>query len=96
MEGSNGIDVMVLRWVCFFSRLHFTVTFPFLSYYLPLILISTILTITHTQDWTFNTQGLMEKRQMSGNDVPISDEQRWFKDLNVHVDDVVIPEEELI
>ncbi len=38
----------------------------------------------------------MEKRQMSGNDVPISDAQRWFKDLEVHVDDVVIPEDELI
>ena len=22
----------------------------------------------------------MKKRQMSGNDVPISDEERWFKD----------------
>ncbi|KAI0821110.1 hypothetical protein BC629DRAFT_1250740, partial [Irpex lacteus] len=32
------------------------------------------------EDWTFNAQGLMEKRQMSGNDVPISDAQRWFKD----------------
>ena len=38
----------------------------------------------------------MEKRQMSGNDVPIADEKRWFKDLDVHVDDVQIPEHELI
>ena len=60
-------------------------TFPFLSFFFAV-----------EKDWTFNTQGLMEKRQMSGNDVPISDEQRWFKDLDFHVDDVVIPEEELI
>lgn len=57
---------------------------------------TSITVITDTQDWTFNAQGLMEKRQMSGNDVPISDAQRWFKDLDVHVDDVVIPENELI
>ncbi|KAI0691506.1 hypothetical protein BC835DRAFT_115894 [Cytidiella melzeri] len=48
------------------------------------------------EDWTFNREGLMEKRQMSGNDVPITDSQRWFKDESVHVDDVQIPEHELI
>ncbi|KAH9919497.1 uncharacterized protein BXZ73DRAFT_52549 [Epithele typhae] len=38
------------------------------------------------EDWTFAEDGLMRKRQMSGNDVPISDDERWFKDgvdLNV-------------
>ncbi|OAA77068.1 hypothetical protein LEL_06752 [Akanthomyces lecanii RCEF 1005] len=32
------------------------------------------------EDWTFAENGLMRKRQMSGNDVKISDEERWFKD----------------
>ncbi|KAI0343874.1 DUF1348-domain-containing protein, partial [Trametopsis cervina] len=32
------------------------------------------------EDWTFAESGLMAKRQMSGNDVPITDEQRWFRD----------------
>ncbi|KAI0325136.1 DUF1348-domain-containing protein [Cubamyces sp. BRFM 1775] len=32
------------------------------------------------EDWTFNDDGLMRKRQMSGNDVAISEEERWFKD----------------
>ncbi|KAI0674260.1 DUF1348-domain-containing protein [Trametes maxima] len=32
------------------------------------------------EDWTFNDDGLMRKRHMSGNDVAISDEERWFKD----------------
>jgi nuclear transport factor 2 (NTF2) superfamily protein len=31
------------------------------------------------EDWTFAANGLMEKRQMSGNDVKISDGERWFK-----------------
>ncbi|KAH6648740.1 hypothetical protein BKA67DRAFT_522740 [Truncatella angustata] len=30
------------------------------------------------EDWTFADNGLMRKRQMSGNDVKISDEERWF------------------
>jgi hypothetical protein len=34
----------------------------------------------------------MKKRQMSGNDVKISDAERWFKD-GVEVDDVIIGEE---
>ena len=33
-----------------------------------------------SQDWTYDVDGLMKKRQMSGNDVPITDEERWFKD----------------
>ncbi|KAJ4154126.1 hypothetical protein LMH87_010589 [Akanthomyces muscarius] len=32
------------------------------------------------EDWTFAENGLMRKRQMSGNDVKIADEERWFKD----------------
>jgi len=31
------------------------------------------------EDWTFAPSGLMEKRQMSGNDVKIPDCERWFK-----------------
>ena len=33
-----------------------------------------------SQDWTFAEDGRMKKRQMSGNDVAISEEERWFKD----------------
>lgn len=48
-----------------------------------------------TQDWTFdNETGLMRKRQMSGNDVPIKPEDRWFKD-GVDIESVVIGEEHL-
>ncbi|KAK3330552.1 hypothetical protein B0H66DRAFT_466245 [Apodospora peruviana] len=32
------------------------------------------------EDWTFADNGLMKKRQMSGNDIRISEEERWFKD----------------
>ncbi|OAQ96762.1 hypothetical protein LLEC1_01431 [Akanthomyces lecanii] len=32
------------------------------------------------EDWTFAENGLMRKRQMSGNNVKITDEERWFKD----------------
>ncbi|PKS09425.1 hypothetical protein jhhlp_004040 [Lomentospora prolificans] len=32
------------------------------------------------EDWTFAENGLMRKRQMSGNDVQISNDERWFKD----------------
>jgi nuclear transport factor 2 (NTF2) superfamily protein len=32
------------------------------------------------EDWTFAEDGRMRKRQMSGNDVELSEEQRWFKD----------------
>ncbi|KAK0729971.1 hypothetical protein B0H67DRAFT_503030 [Lasiosphaeris hirsuta] len=43
------------------------------------------------EDWTFADNGLMRKRQMSGNDVKISDEERWFKD-GVDVNSVDISE----
>ncbi|KAK4466639.1 hypothetical protein QBC42DRAFT_258576 [Cladorrhinum samala] len=32
------------------------------------------------EDWTFAENGLMRKRQMSGNDVKIADDERWFKE----------------
>ncbi|KAK9447372.1 uncharacterized protein V1518DRAFT_420810 [Limtongia smithiae] len=31
------------------------------------------------EDWTFAADGRMEKRHMSGNDLAISDGERWFK-----------------
>lgn len=43
------------------------------------------------EDWTFAENGLMRKRQMSGNDVKISDAERWFKD-GVDVNTVDISE----
>ncbi|KAM0482492.1 hypothetical protein ACHAPX_003010 [Trichoderma viride] len=43
------------------------------------------------EDWTFAENGLMRKRQMSGNDVKISEEERWFKD-GVDVNTVDISE----
>ncbi|KAI4595444.1 hypothetical protein KJ359_006790 [Pestalotiopsis sp. 9143b] len=43
------------------------------------------------EDWTFADNGLMRKRQMSGNDVKISDEERWYKD-GVDVNTVDISE----
>ncbi|RSL45641.1 hypothetical protein CEP53_010680 [Fusarium sp. AF-6] len=37
------------------------------------------------EDWTFDENGLMKKRQMSGNNVKIADEERWFKgDVDVN------------
>jgi len=42
------------------------------------------------EDWTFGADGKMEKRMMSGNDLKINDEERWFRDDNV--DDVAIPQ----
>lgn len=44
------------------------------------------------EDWTFDESGLMRKRQMSGNDVVIGGEGRWFKD-EVDVNAVHIGEE---
>jgi nuclear transport factor 2 (NTF2) superfamily protein len=44
------------------------------------------------EDWTFAENGKMEKRMMSGNDVKISDKNRWFKG-SVDVDSVKIGEE---
>ncbi|KAF8159146.1 hypothetical protein B0H34DRAFT_655797 [Crassisporium funariophilum] len=32
------------------------------------------------EDWTFASNGLMSKRQMSANDVAIAEEERWFKE----------------
>lgn len=43
------------------------------------------------EDWTFADNGLMRKRQMSGNDVKIGDDERWFKD-GVDVNSVDIAE----
>jgi len=43
------------------------------------------------EDWTYAEDGRMRKRQMSGNDVKISDEERWFKD-GVDVNEVEISE----
>jgi nuclear transport factor 2 (NTF2) superfamily protein len=43
------------------------------------------------EDWTFADNGLMRKRQMSGNDVKIRHEERWFKE-GVDVNTVPIEE----
>ncbi|KAI9901714.1 hypothetical protein N3K66_003531 [Trichothecium roseum] len=43
------------------------------------------------EDWTFAGDGLMRKRQMSGNDVRIADGERWFAE-GVDVDAVPISE----
>ena len=41
------------------------------------------------EDWTFAEDGTMRKRQMSGNDLEISDNERWFKDgIDVNAVDV--------
>ncbi len=43
------------------------------------------------EDWTFAADGLMRKRQMSGNDMKIADAERWYKDgvdvNTVHIDE---------
>ncbi|KAL1311247.1 hypothetical protein AAFC00_001436 [Neodothiora populina] len=44
------------------------------------------------EDWTFAADGRMRKRQMSGNVVEISEEERWFKE-GVDVNAVEISEE---
>ncbi|KAI9887837.1 MAG: hypothetical protein M1823_000359 [Watsoniomyces obsoletus] len=46
------------------------------------------------ENWTFADDGVMTKRMMSGNDVLISEESRWFKD-GVDVDSVIIGDEHL-
>lgn len=46
------------------------------------------------QDWTFDDDGLMRKRQMSGNDVAISESDRWYKD-GVDVNTIEIGPEHL-
>ena len=43
------------------------------------------------EHWTFNQEGRMEKRMMSGNDVEIGEDGRWFKD-GVDVDIVPLGE----
>ncbi|KAJ4358952.1 hypothetical protein N0V95_002568 [Ascochyta clinopodiicola] len=43
------------------------------------------------EDWTFAADGRMRKRQMSGNDIEISETERWFKD-GVDVNEVEISE----
>ncbi|KID96415.1 DUF1348-domain-containing protein, partial [Metarhizium majus ARSEF 297] len=43
------------------------------------------------EDWTFADNGLMRKRQMSGNDVKITEEERWYKN-GVDVNSVEISE----
>ncbi|KAF5644806.1 duf1348-domain protein [Fusarium tjaetaba] len=43
------------------------------------------------EDWTFADNGLMRKRQMSGNDVKITEGERWFVD-GVDVNTVDIAE----
>ena len=48
--------------------------------------------LDHAQDWTFAENGQMRKRQMSGNDVPISEEERWYKDDVADEDTVEISE----
>ncbi|OSX62047.1 hypothetical protein POSPLADRAFT_1039915 [Postia placenta MAD-698-R-SB12] len=47
------------------------------------------------EDWTFAEDGRMRKRQMSGNDVPITEEERWFKDDVADEDSVEISEKHL-
>ena len=32
------------------------------------------------EDWTFAENGLMWKRQMSGNNVKIAESERWYED----------------
>ncbi|KAF8217113.1 hypothetical protein K438DRAFT_1704255 [Mycena galopus ATCC 62051] len=46
------------------------------------------------EDWTFDPSGLMRKRMMSGNDLAISHEERWFKE-GVDIESVDISERHL-
>ncbi len=43
------------------------------------------------EDWTFAADGRMRKRMMSGNDLPITEAERWFRD-GVDVNTVPISE----
>ncbi|KAF5376787.1 hypothetical protein D9757_009460 [Collybiopsis confluens] len=48
------------------------------------------------EDWTFDREtGLMRKRAMSGNDVRIEEEERWFKRGVDYVEDVEIGDRDL-
>ena len=41
------------------------------------------------EDWTFAADGRMRKRQMSGNEITISEDERWFKNgVDVNVVDI--------
>ncbi|CAK7218810.1 hypothetical protein SBRCBS47491_003631 [Sporothrix bragantina] len=41
------------------------------------------------EDWTFADNGRMRKRMMSGNDVAITDSERWFRDgIDVNTVDI--------
>ena len=46
------------------------------------------------EDWTFNSDGLMIKRQMSGNNVKINEHERFFTEdmTDEEVDKVLISE----
>ncbi len=44
------------------------------------------------EDWTFAENGLMKRRQMSGNDVKITEEERWFKE-GVDVNEVDVEDD---
>lgn len=44
------------------------------------------------EDWTFDADGRMRKRMMSGNDVEIAEGERWFTEGVVDVDAVEIGE----
>ncbi|KAK0448341.1 uncharacterized protein EV420DRAFT_1622296 [Desarmillaria tabescens] len=46
------------------------------------------------EDWTFDESGLMRKRMMSSNDMPITAEDRWFKE-GVDIESVEIGEAHL-
>lgn len=60
------------------------------SYVALLVLIPVV------QDWTFEREtGLMRKRMMSGNDVRITETERWFTKGPEHVDEVEITERHL-
>ncbi|TKX24184.1 hypothetical protein C1H76_3595 [Elsinoe australis] len=43
------------------------------------------------EDWTFAPDGKMRKRQMSGNDIVLAEEERWFKE-GIDLNAVDIPE----
>ncbi|KAF8484220.1 hypothetical protein JB92DRAFT_3085723 [Gautieria morchelliformis] len=47
------------------------------------------------EDWTFHSDGRMRKRQMSGNEIEVTEENRWFKDdfTMEDIDNVPIGEE---
>lgn len=44
------------------------------------------------EHWTFDAEGKMEKRMMSGNDVVLGEGERWFGVGVVDVDEVGIGE----